>query len=98
MLKMLAGLTLAAAMLGAPVLSFAQSSAPLTRAEVRADLVRVERAGYSPSTNDIDYPAAIQAAEAKIAAQDDQALSSQAVGSVAQNSGTASGAALKTAM
>jgi hypothetical protein len=98
MSKMLVGLTLAAAMLGAPVLSFAQSNAPLTRAEVRAALVRLERAGYSPSTDDIDYPADIQAAEAKIAAQDDQKLSYQTVGSLAQNSSTASGAALKTAM
>jgi hypothetical protein len=34
--------------IAAPGLSFAQSTQPLTRAEVRADLVRVEQAGYSP--------------------------------------------------
>jgi hypothetical protein len=61
---------LAASTLAAPVLSFAQSNAPLTRAEVRADLIRVEQAGYSPSLgDDATYPAAIQAAEAKVAAQ-----------------------------
>ncbi|WP_144141269.1 DUF4148 domain-containing protein [Paraburkholderia sp. BCC1884] len=62
---------LAAGALAAPALSFAQSNAPVTRAEVRADLIRVEQAGYSPATgDDSTYPAGIQAAEAKIAAQD----------------------------
>jgi hypothetical protein len=97
MSKMLAGLFLAVATLGAPVLSFAQSNAPLTRAEVRADLVRVEQAGYSPSANDLNYPADIQAAEAKIAAQNDQ-QTNQAVGGVAQNGSSAAGAASHTAM
>ena len=45
-LKMRVGITLAAASLAALVLSFAQSNGPLTRAEVRADLIRVEQAGY----------------------------------------------------
>jgi hypothetical protein len=98
MSKMIISLALAAATLGAPVLSFAQSNAPLTRAEVRADLVRVEQAGYSPSANDINYPADIQVAEAKIALQDDQQLTNQAVGGVAQNGSTASGAASDRAM
>lgn len=99
MSKMLVGLALAVATLGAPVLSFAQSNAPLTRAEVRADLVRVEQAGYNPSRgNDVDYPADIQAAEAKIAAQEDHQLSTQAVGGVAQNGSSASGSASHTSM
>lgn len=98
MSNMIAGLALAAAMLGAPVLSFAQSNAPLTHAEVRADLVRVEQAGYTPGANDINYPADIQAAETKIAAQDAQQLTNEAVGGVAQNGSTASGAASHTAM
>jgi hypothetical protein len=92
MYKMIAGFAIAAATVAAPVLCFAQSNAPLTRAEVRADLVRVERAGYNPSLgNDIHYPADIQAAEAKIAAQNDQHLTTQAVGGVAQNGSSASG-------
>jgi hypothetical protein len=54
----------------APVASFAQSNQPLTRAEVRAQLVQLEKAGYSPSASDNStYPAQIQAAEAKVAAQ-----------------------------
>ncbi|KVT44906.1 DUF4148 domain-containing protein [Burkholderia ubonensis] len=61
--------------------TFAQSaSAPLTRAQVRADLIRLERAGYNPSTSDeATYPADIQAAEAKAAAQDAAASSDQQV-------------------
>ncbi|RFU46266.1 DUF4148 domain-containing protein [Paraburkholderia sp. DHOC27] len=60
-----------AAILVAPVASFAQSSnQPLTRAEVREQLIQVEKAGYNPATaNDYDYPANIQAAEARVAAQ-----------------------------
>ena len=63
--KTLVCIALAASALAAPALSFAQSNAPVTRAEVRADLVRVEQAGYNPSRgDDADYPADIQAAEA----------------------------------
>jgi hypothetical protein len=57
----------AAAVLAAPTLSFAQvTNAPVTRAEVKADLVQVEQAGYNPARNDLNYPADIQAAEARI--------------------------------
>jgi hypothetical protein len=53
MSKMIVGIALVAATLSAPVLSFAQSNAPLTHAEVRADLIRVEQTGYNPEANDI---------------------------------------------
>jgi hypothetical protein len=62
----------AASVLSMPVASFAQvqSNQPLTRAEVKADLVRVEQAGYNPATGtDPYYPADIQAAEARVAPQ-----------------------------
>lgn len=50
-----------------PVASHAQStSSTLTRAEVRADLIRVERAGYDAHKSSPYYPADIQAAEAKL--------------------------------
>ena len=56
--------------LSAPGFSFAQAAnAPVTRAEVKADLVRVEQAGYRPAAKDPYYPSDIQAAEAKVAAQ-----------------------------
>jgi hypothetical protein len=44
--------------------------APVTRAEVQADLVRVEQAGYHPTTKNVHYPADIQVAEARLTAQD----------------------------
>lgn len=59
------------AMLAAPAVSFAQQSdQPVTRAQVRAELVELEKAGYNPAHGeDPSYPADIQAAEAKVAAQ-----------------------------
>jgi|ERR1700757_4591676 uncharacterized protein DUF4148 len=64
-MKTLIYLTLAASAIAAPALSFAQS--PITRAEVNADLARVEQAGYDPSRGEyVHYPEDIQAAEAKI--------------------------------
>ena len=71
-----------AAILAAPVVSFAQqSNQPLTRAEVRQQLIELEHAGYNPATtNDYDYPANIQAAEARVAAQKEGAPQSQATG------------------
>ncbi|SOE94730.1 protein of unknown function [Burkholderia sp. D7] len=98
MKKALVCLALAAAALTAPVLSFAQSNAPVTRAEVRADLVRLEQAGYNPARNDINYPADIQAAEAKVAAQNGQQQPTQAYGGVAENGTSSSGASMHTAM
>jgi len=66
-------LLMAAAVVAVPALSFAQSvqsaTAPITRAEVRADLIAVEKAGYQPGRNDDDYPVDIQRAEAKVAAE-----------------------------
>jgi hypothetical protein len=58
-----------AVVLAAPVVSFAQSNQPLTRAEVRNQLVQLEKAGYNPSVSDATYPADIQAAEARVAAE-----------------------------
>lgn len=61
----------------APVASFAQSNQPVTRAQVRAELVQLEKAGYNPATaNDFDYPANIQAAEARVAAENGTAQTS----------------------
>ena len=59
-----------AALIAVPVASFAQSNQPVTRAQVRAELVQLEKAGYNPSiSDDSAYPANIQAAEARVAAQ-----------------------------
>jgi len=54
----------------APSVSFAQSTnGPVTRAEVRADLAQLERVGYHPEGADLNYPADIQMAEARVAQQ-----------------------------
>ena len=59
-----------ALVLAAPVASFAQSNQPVTRAQVRAELVQLEKAGYNPSaSDDTTYPVQLQAAEARVAAQ-----------------------------
>lgn len=71
-MKALVRTVLLSCALAAPALSFAQSvQAPITRAEVRADLIRLEQAGYQPGRgDDANYPRNIQAAEAKVQAQD----------------------------
>ncbi|MFL9964916.1 DUF4148 domain-containing protein [Paraburkholderia sediminicola] len=69
-MKSLIQAVVVAAALAAPVAVFAQSNAPVTRAQVRAELVQLEQAGYNPAHGeDPYYPADIQAAEAKVAAQ-----------------------------
>jgi len=60
----------AAAALSVSTLSFAQGSqVHVTRAQVMADLIQVENAGYQPARKQLNYPVGIQAAEAKIHAQ-----------------------------
>lgn len=55
--------------LAAPVASFAQSNAPLTRAQVRAEVVQLAQAGYHVGDGDnTRYPEAVQAAEARVSA------------------------------
>jgi hypothetical protein len=59
-----------AVVLAAPVVSLAQSNQPMTRAQVKAELVEFEKAGYNPAfVNDADFPHDLQAAEARVAAQ-----------------------------
>jgi FlaG/FlaF family flagellin (archaellin) len=67
----------------APVVSFAQP--PVTRAQVRAELVQLESVGYRVGNGDrTNYPRAIQEAEAKVAVQ--QADGAGAYGGVANGS------------
>ncbi|KWO40233.1 purine-nucleoside phosphorylase [Burkholderia sp. MSMB1459WGS] len=81
--------------LSAPIVAFAQTTDhTVTRAEVRADLVRVEKAGYRPIGSDPYYPEDIQAAEAKVAAQ--QAQSAAARPTDAATPATSSFASLDT--
>ncbi|WP_321894737.1 DUF4148 domain-containing protein [Paraburkholderia heleia] len=61
--------------LSIPVFAFGKTpsaqadGAPIARGEVRADLVRLQQAGYRPLRN--QYPADIQAAEAKVPVSND---------------------------
>jgi len=72
------------AALAAPVAVFAQANAPVTRAQVRAELVELEQTGWRPGAGaDPHYPEDIQAAEAKVAAKNN------AVGGVAGGSSAA---------
>ncbi|SEF11548.1 protein of unknown function [Burkholderia sp. WP9] len=60
----------AVALVATPVVSFAQSNAPITHPQVWAELVELEQAGYWPSTGeDPNYPQDLQAALARVAAK-----------------------------
>jgi Domain of unknown function (DUF4148) len=88
MLKSLISAVALASVLAAPAVSFAQSNAPVTRAQVRAELVQVEKAGYHVGDGDhTTYPAEIQAAEAKVAAQNGAASGYGGVGSGSTEAG-----------
>jgi hypothetical protein len=78
-----------AAALAVPAVSFAQqANAPKTRAQVRAELVQLEKAGYNPNVSDPMYPQNIQAAQARVSAETLAQSQSQArdYGSVAAGS------------
>jgi mitochondrial fission protein ELM1 len=98
-MKTLACLVLAIGALASPVVSFAQSTAPVTRAQVRAELIRLEQAGYHVGDGDHNtYPAQIQAAEAKIAAEDSQQAANNAAGGTTINGTSAAGSPLPLPM
>jgi hypothetical protein len=91
-MKTLARLVLAIGAIAGPVVSFAQSTEPITRAQVYADLVRIEEAGYHVGDGDnTTYPAQIQLAESKIAARDNQQAANNAVGGTTINGTSAAG-------
>ncbi|MEX3900702.1 DUF4148 domain-containing protein [Paraburkholderia sp. JPY432] len=87
-MKSLIQAAVVAAALAVPVAVFAQSNQPVTRVQVRAELVKLEKAGYDPARGtDPFYPADIQGAEAKVAAQ--QAKADGGYGSAASGSSDA---------
>ncbi|WP_206996438.1 DUF4148 domain-containing protein [Trinickia mobilis] len=67
-MKSITRAVIVAAVISAPVVSFGQSSPQVSRAEVRAELAELEKAGYDPHEW-INYPENLQAAEAKVSAQ-----------------------------
>lgn len=53
-----------------PVIAFAQSNQPLTRAQVRAQLAQLEKAGYNPGADCVgNCPGSLEHAEAVLAKQ-----------------------------
>ncbi|MBT2793393.1 DUF4148 domain-containing protein [Paraburkholderia strydomiana] len=74
---------LVAALVAVPAVSFAQSSHAVTRAEVRAELVQLQKAGYNAASDSTQYPKNIEAAEARVAAQN--ASAAAAYGGVVQS-------------
>ncbi|MFM0480598.1 DUF4148 domain-containing protein [Paraburkholderia strydomiana] len=84
MMKLLQAVIIVVA-LATPLSSFAQqSNGPVSRAQVRAEVVQLEKAGYNPAQRDeARYPADIQAAEARVAAGNSSAqANAQGVGGV----------------
>lgn len=69
-----------AALFCAPVFALAQTDAPVTRAEVKGELTQLEQAGYSPSNDETDYPANLQAAQARVADQAGQSVNAGGYG------------------
>jgi hypothetical protein len=87
-MKLVQSLIVAAALAIPAVSSFAQSNQPVTRAEVKAQLVQLEKAGYQPTTNDTQYPRDIQAAEARVSAENSATASVGGVSDGTSASGT----------
>lgn len=58
------------AVLATPFASFAQSNGPVTRESVRQELIELQKAGYNPASDETQYPRNIEAAEARLHAQD----------------------------
>jgi len=64
--------------------AYAESTVPLTRAEVRAEMIQLEQAGYAPGGGENPhYPRDIMAAEGKIANQNRHESSNGDVGGTA---------------
>jgi hypothetical protein len=62
-------LVVSVSVLAAPIISFAQQSGPVTREQVRNELVQLQQAGYDGNAGDATYPANLQAALARVAEQ-----------------------------
>ncbi|WP_118178675.1 DUF4148 domain-containing protein [Paraburkholderia phosphatilytica] len=78
-----------AAVVAIPALSFAQTSQPVTRAQVRQELIDLEKAGYNPAGDQAQYPDNLEQAQAKLEAQKGDAAASYG-GAVASTSASGS--------
>jgi len=78
-----------AAALAVPALSFAQQAdTPVTRAQVRQELIQLEQAGYNPAMHSPYYPDDLQAAQRRV---DEQQGSTMAAGETSGYGGVAAG-------
>jgi hypothetical protein len=69
-MKSLVHTVVIAAALSAPVAVFAQSNQPVTRTQLREEMIELLKAGYNPvSAREIEYPLDLWAAQARVAAQ-----------------------------
>lgn len=59
-----------------PAFSLAQSNQPLTRAEVRAQLVQLKKAGYSPASDQAQYARNIEVAQGRVNSENELSASS----------------------
>jgi hypothetical protein len=84
MLKPLISASLVAMTLVVQTVAFAQVTQPVTRAQLENELAQLQQAGYRPSTDKNGYPDNIQAAEARLRAQNGAANTSY--GSMEQGS------------
>lgn len=74
--KFLASSLILSFALAVPAIASAQTNAPVTRAQVRAELIQLEKAGYTPGGDQATYPQDLQAAEQRVANQQRNAASS----------------------
>ena len=87
-MKSLIKAVVVASVLASPVVSFAQTNQPETRADVRQQLIQLEQAGYNPARSDPQYPADIQAAEQRVNAQNMATAQAPAAGTGGYGMGT----------
>lgn len=73
----------AAAVVTASTVSFAQANTPVTRAQVKSELTQLEKSGYALDGSNIDYPANLQAAEARTGAPDSSVVTTTYGGKLA---------------
>jgi hypothetical protein len=78
-----------AALISAPLAAFAQTSQPVTRAQVREELVQLHNVGYSPLDDRNSYPVHIEAAEARLAAQNTASAQESGYGAASNGSSQA---------
>lgn len=93
-MKFVIGTIILAAAVAPAFAMAAQSGNGLTRADVRAQIVQIEQAGYSPARKDIHYPQSIQQAEARIRSSESATQFDASGYGPAQPAGADSGAAL----